>query len=375
MKSILTSNYYCQDLNNRKMNQLKAVFLSNWFDNPYKQMLTKELEISDIRVDEQIRSVFFLHKVLSTYRPNILHLQTLHYIFASQNWAFYWLKFIIFILQVNILNILGVKTVWTVHEWKDKISGGKHDLSSQKAYILGKALTGIIVHCDSTKHEIINDLSLTKSNKVFVIPHGHYIDCYENSIPQKQAREKLSIPSGSVSFLFFGGIHPGKGVLDAIDAFNNLHYQDIHLTIAGKTSYVSMHAIQEKISNRNNILFSSPQDGISDNDVQIYLNACDIVVLPYRVFTTSGVALLAMSFKRVCIAPNQGFFKDILDEHGSFLYDNRSADGLQQAMVKAIQKQASLPEMGMHNYELAKCFSWDVIAKQTAEVYRWAMDQ
>lgn len=354
---------------------LKVVLVSNWFDNPYKKLLTHSLESHGIQIKEEMRRTFFLPQVLFDGQPDILHLQTLMYLFASRNWGFYWLKFLLFMVQINLLKILGTKTVWTVHEWKDKISQGKHDLSPQKAFLLGKTLTGIITHCNSTKQTMIADLNLSEK-KVFVVPHGNYIDSYENSQTQAEARKKLGIPATAVSFLFFGGIHLSKGVPDAIEAFKSLGDRNVHFTIAGQIPNSTLRQdIEAKTFKQPNILLSQPEGGIADREVQIYLNACDVVVMPYRVFTTSGVALLAMSFKKACIAPKQGFFNDILDERGSFLYETQTKAGLAQAMIQAVARRSDLARMGKHNYQLAQGYSWENIARQTIEVYQWAKAQ
>lgn len=372
----MLSNKITASVEPENLKRLKVVFISNWFDNPYKKLLTNSLEKNATQVREELRSTFFLPKILASGKPDILHLQTLIYIFASRNWGFYWLKFLLFIFQINILKILGTKTVWTVHEWKDKISDGQHDLSTQKAFLLGKTLTGIITHCDSTKQEIIAELNLSEPGKVFVVPHGNYIGSYENNITQAEARNSLEIPADAVSFLFFGGVHPSKGVLDAIKAFHSLPYQNIHFTIAGQIpDPVLRQSIRDKTSKQNNILLSKPETGVGDQDVQLYLNACDVVVLPYRIFTTSGVALLAMSFKKACIAPRKGFFRDILDDQGSFLYKNQTDYGLITAMTQAVAKSSDLAEMGLHNYRLAQGYSWEQAGQQTQEVYQWAIEQ
>jgi len=47
-------------------------------------------------------------------------------------------------------------------------------------------------------------------------------------------------------------------------------------------------------------------DFIPDNDIQIYMNAADIIVLPYLDILNSGVAILAMSFGKPVIAPRTG---------------------------------------------------------------------
>ena len=79
-----------------------------------------------------------------------------------------------------------------------------------------------------------------------------------------------------------------------------------------------MEIINTEVESVDNILLVAAR--IADPEIQIYMNACDCVIMPYKTFTTSGVAVLAMSFGRVCIAPNVGFFADILDSENAYLY-------------------------------------------------------
>lgn len=354
------------------MTPLKVVFLSNWFDNPYKDLLINNLSQQDIEVKEYFRSTFFMHKVLRGWKPDIVHLQTLHYFFVSRNSIYYWFRFLVFISQLLLLRSIGIRTVWTVHEWTDKISGGKHNLSPRKARILGIALSGIITHCESTRKEMITELQLEQSEKVFVVPHGHYIDCYENVITSSKARETLGLKTQDVVFLYFGGIHPSKGVMDAVKAFESLDsHKNTTFIIAGKAGYKSIReSILEAEQSSDSIQFIHPADGIPDEDIQVYMNAADVVVLPYKVFTTSGVALLAMSFKKSCLAPGLGFFKDILGAGGAFLYDPAKPEGLKMAMEDAIANQANLTQMGLDNFQLVQKYNWADIAEKTAFVYR-----
>ena len=127
-----------------------------------------------------------------------------------------------------------------------------------------------------------------------------------------------------------------------------------------------------KIKNTNNIICELSR--IPDDDIQIYMNASDCVLVPYKVFTTSGIAILAMSFARVCIAPRIGFFQDMLDESGSFLYDSDDNDRLLNAMEVAIEKKDNILEMGKHNLKLAEQWDWKDIAGKIYHLYEYCLN-
>jgi beta-1,4-mannosyltransferase len=98
------------------------------------------------------------------------------------------------------------------------------------------------------------------------------------------------------------------------------------------------------------------------------MNAADIVVQPFKKIMTSGSVILAMSFGKPVIAPAIGCMPDILDNEGNFLYEPSDPNGLLKAMQLALE--ADLIKMGKHNFQLAKQYSWEGIAKGTAEIYR-----
>jgi glycosyltransferase involved in cell wall biosynthesis len=81
-----------------------------------------------------------------------------------------------------------------------------------------------------------------------------------------------------------------------------------------------------------------------------------------------------MSFGRACIAPNVGFFSDVLDEFGAILYDSTHPEGLLFAMKDAIEKKNNLLEMGKHNFELAEQWNWNYVAEETLKIYQHCLE-
>ena len=108
---------------------------------------------------------------------------------------------------------------------------------------------------------------------------------------------------------------------------------------------------------------------IPAEELQVYLNAADVVVLPYKDILTSGAAVLAMSFGKPVIAPKLGCVAELIEEGvGGFLYDPEDEDGLLNAMRKAIT--ANLRALGEYNLQKARELDWLRAAKATLEVYQ-----
>jgi len=141
-----------------------------------------------------------------------------------------------------------------------------------------------------------------RKNDVVVVPLGNYIGHYANQISRLEARQQLGLPGDAFVYLFLGLIRPYKGVEDLIDAFEELDLPNSRLLIVGRASNVSY---QEKILglSQHDPAIRLVPEFVPDEAIQLYMNACDIFVLPYKNITTSSAAVLAWSFGRPIIAP------------------------------------------------------------------------
>jgi glycosyltransferase involved in cell wall biosynthesis len=349
-------------------NSLKLVFLSQWGFNPYQKLLVKHLAKMGVQVQEVNYHTIFLPILLKQGKPNVVHLQSMYLFFLKPSRLMSLIKLVIFVSQLLILRMMGVKIVWTAHDLKN------HSNRYLKIDRFGTTLVtwlvhAIIAHCDAAKREVITAFRLRNADKVFVVPHGNYIDYYENNIDRVKARKALNIPQSSPMFLFLGWIRGYKGVLEMIDTFKELQYDEAQLVIAGKPSPEQLdELIKQKIAGDQNIQFIS--GFVPDDQIQVYMNACDVVIFPYKDILTSGAVLLAMSFGKACIAPRKCCIAEVLDDSGAFLYDPDLQEGLSQAMNCAIQRQSNLLSMGEHNRQLAEQWTWSRVAEMTLKVYQ-----
>ncbi len=359
------------------MEQIKSLFLPRALDgNPYQNQLIDNLKKIGVQVEVQkpfSSSTFFFPMIISHWKPDILHLHWLEPSCIAPNWFLSLLKSISFLIQLAILKLIGVKLVWTVHNLKN------HDNSNlvlnnicTKTVI--KFADAIITHCEAAKEELIKLFHVKNQDKIFVVPHGNYLEWYENKISRDAARKELDIKTSETVFLFLGLIRPYKGVPELIDRFNCLDNEDIRLVIAGKINSQDVELtdlINQKIAEDKRINFIPGY--VEPEKIQLYMNACDVVVFPYRDILTSGAVMLAMSFGRACIAPRKGCLAEVLDDRGAFLYNLADDNGLTQAMNAALHKQPEILAMGQHNQQLAEKYSWKNIAELTLDVYLYCL--
>ncbi|BAY15220.1 group 1 glycosyl transferase [Anabaenopsis circularis NIES-21] len=353
---------------------MKSIFLPRTNDdNPYQKELINHLNKLGIQAelpDASISTTFFLPAVFFPQKTNIVHLHWLNPFFAGSTILERLLKLLFFILELIILKIVGIKIIWTVHNLKNH-ENKNLILDSFCSSCVARLANGIIAHCDSAKEEIIKSFSLSNHDKIFVVPHGNYINCYDNNIEKSLARKSLNLDDSALVFLFLGMIRPYKGVLELIDKFKHLNNNASQLVIAGKiyqNSPEMTDMLLQKIDNDPKIKFIP--GFVPAEKIQIYMNACDVVVFPYRDILTSGAVMLAMSFGRACIAPRKGCIGEVLDNDGAFLYEIYDEGGLIKAMNSALKQQSQLSNMGQYNRQVAEKYDWKTIAEFTDNVYR-----
>lgn len=348
---------------------MKVLFFPEYSNkgNPYQKVLADSLLKKGIDVNFGATSSLFsvLGSLKNYWKPDVLHIHwTTPFLLASSRTKIV-IKSVGFIFGLIILKLFGIKIVWTAHNVVNHEVKFR-SLESFFTRLLVELCDKIIVHSPSGENEIVKAYGF-RTGRIAVIPHGSYLRYYRNVIDRVRARERLQVSGGDIVFLYFGQVRPYKGVPELIDAFKGLDCQRAKLFIAGEP-------LTPEIA--NGILRKCSDDGrirtvlefIPDDEIQIYMNAADIIVLPYRGVLTSGVTILAMSFGKPVIAPSIGCMSDVIDDKGSFLYDPLQKNGLSKAMEQALT--CELKRMGEHNFELSERLSWDEIAKLTYDSYK-----
>lgn len=151
--------------------------------------------------------------------------------------------------------------------------------------------------------------------QVEVVPHPIYdVFAEEGSeITVEDAREKLHL-KGKRVLLFFGYVRPYKGLSVLLSALPLLKTQGIELVIAGecyedKQKYLNL--MQElRISDQVQFL----DRYIPNEDVRVYFTAADLVVLPYRSATQSGIVQVAYAFGVPIVVSAVGGIPEIVED-------------------------------------------------------------
>jgi len=144
----------------------------------------------------------------------------------------------------------------------------------------------------------------------FVIPHGHYRGLYADAITREAARPTLGVDAQAPMVLFFGAIRPYKNVPRLIEAFRRMQHPKAILVVAGKCGS-ERDASAVRAAGAGDPRIRLHLDFVAPSEVQRFMRAADLVVLPFRDILNSGSALLALSFGRPVLVPEKGAMAEL----------------------------------------------------------------
>lgn len=271
-----------------------------------------------------------------------------------------------FAARLLLARLTGTRIVWTAHDLESPSS--RHPLLDRLlTLILPRLAHRTIVHSNTARTRLAAAARISDRN-LHVIPHGHYIGYYPDSIPRNDARAKLGIGDDEVVFLLFGWVKRYKHIVELIRAFQSLSFADARLVIAGKASDRTFeHEIRTEAAADPRILLHLRS--IPDEDVQVFMNASDVAVFPYAPVLTSGAIVLAQSFGKACVVASNSGVEDTEDSNGAFFYDSLAEGGLTRALQLAIDHRDRLPQSGAYNRGNAARQSWQDVAEWTLQLY------
>jgi glycosyltransferase involved in cell wall biosynthesis len=138
---------------------------------------------------------------------------------------------------------------------------------------------------------------------------------FGEKLPKTEARKKLGISNDDHIVLFFGLIRKYKGLDLLLEAFKELKSKsEIKLIIAGefyedKQPYldlINLYGIQNQVILHDKF--------IPNEEVRFYFSAADLVALPYRSATQSGVTQVSFHFEVPTLVTNVGGLGEIIPD-------------------------------------------------------------
>ncbi len=205
-----------------------------------------------------------------------------------------------------------------------------------------------------------------ESAKTVHIPHPHYVGSYPDHVPRDQARYDLGLLPDEVVYALVGAIQPYKGLEQLLDAFDAIREHDARprrLLVAGKPSEDPR--TQELLDRCLLHPYVILRPGlVPDVEMQYYLRAADVAVLPYQRSLNSGVLLLALSFGLPVVAPHNPATDEVTTPDVARLFRPDDAGSLTRALVAA--DELFTPTARAEAVRIARTYDPREIAEQFA---------
>jgi len=266
-------------------------------------------------------------------------------------------------LALTLARRRGLRVVYTVHNLVAHHERGDiyRRLDEMANRLILSRADVVHVHSQAAAEAVAQ--AYGRRARVVMIPHGNYLGWYPNTLSRTEARRQLGLPEGAFTFVFLGQIAAYKGLEALVDAFRQLDDPSTRLVIAGKVDQPEYGDALAAFATAPGLLYRP--GFVPDEAVQVYLKAADAVVLPYQRITTSGSALLALSFGRPIIAPDLSFLAEVVPPTAGRLYPAGVAGALAEALRAARGQTWSEAAILAH----ARQFDWSRIGRRWAQVY------
>ncbi len=217
-------------------------------------------------------------------------------------------------------------------------------------------------------NKVVGDLlKFVPQAKYKILPHPVYSK-FGNAVSKSEAKNFLNLNYEKI-ILFFGLIRDYKGLDILIEAMNLLKDKiDLKLIISGefysgKEKYLNLiknYELENKIQLFGNF--------IPTEEVKYYFSAADVVILPYKEATQSGIVQIAMNFKKPVIAANVGGLGEVVIENKTgFIVEKENPEQLAKAILK-FYKENKEEEFSRNAEVEAEKYSWQKFAQGIFEL-------
>lgn len=264
------------------------------------------------------------------------------------------------------VRVTGARVVHTPHNTFER---SRHDPGTGRRAM--EALpTRVIVHSQADVDELPERVRV----KATVIPHGEYRSVAQaGGAPDRSAcRAELGLLDGDVAVLLFGQLRIEKGLEDLLLALRSL--PSVRALVGGED--VGALAVCEPLLRELGERVVLREGFMAMTEAARLFAATDVVALPYRTASASGVLTLAYGFARpVVVYPVGGLPEAVLDGETGWICARADPEALVDALtdVVAVGEAERLRRGAAGDRFAAQRLGWPAIARRTAEVYAEAL--
>lgn len=331
------------------MNRKILILPDAGYVNPFQQQLMRFLQGNGLKVcTAPSRRFFATWRAVRQHRPNIVYFDWIQSFIIGRNLPVTLLKCFTFALE--ILYLTKIRRIPVLHTLHNLRNHGKRQVGIER-----RMYRFFLRHC--TRIRVYSPTTITKARRLFGIPTDHFRVIqdvpfhyfYPNNSGFAESRNHLGMDESAFVYLFLGMVKPYKGLETLIAAFRKLEDPQLRLVIAG-ISDSPEYARQIQHLADGDLRITYQNQFIAIKNVQYYLNAAQVVVLPFRNVEHSGSMDLALSFGKPVISLETPFFVELLSHQRTLLFNH--SDG---ALLDALQnaRRVELSAISRRNFQIA----------------------
>lgn len=333
----------------------KIVFLPDAGpENPFQYELARFLRKHGFGVGigkkYPVGSIF---RAIGQWHPTVLYFDWVHSFILGRSWLWSVFKSLVFVLEICYAKYFcQILLVHTLHNLQNH-AGLYLGLERLVYGFFMRNCAKIRVYSEATKKAAVEKFGLNPE-RVFVIQDLPFHFYYQNQIAPAQSRAQLQIADNAFVYLFFGELKPYKGLDNLLQCFAKTAAPTDLLLIAGK-SYDAHYFAALQALNHPQVRWY--HRFIEDEEVQVFFNAANVVVLPFVRIDHSGSVDLALSFGKPVVTLKTTDTAQLLAHQAELLFKNPEnlADCLKKA--KLIDQEA----IGKKNFEAADSANYQAI--------------
>lgn len=317
-------------------------------ENPFQYELVRYLRQRGMTVNigakYPLGSTF---RALHQHQPDVIYYDWVHSFILGKSLVWSWIKSLIFVLEIAYTRFFyRVKMVHTLHNLQNH---ARLWLGLEKV-IYGFFLRNcsqIRVYSEETKTVAVERFKL-KPERIKVIQDLPYHLYYENKIGKSESRKRLNLSEKDFVYLFFGELKPYKGVDNLLKAYAEMGQPTDRLIIAGKSYDAAYFASIQQLADTIPGV-SIYHRFIEDEEVQVFFNAADVIVLPFVRIDHSGSVDLALSFSKPVITLKTKAMTKLLGHQAELLFETSEQLATCLKIAKVIDSEA----VGQQNLSIA----------------------
>jgi glycosyltransferase involved in cell wall biosynthesis len=291
------------------------------------------------------------------FRPDVLHIHTMDALLLASR---------------RLGRDITVKIVWTNHTSRFLRKCGSW-LWRQKMRFECAAVDGLITasrdRMDASRFlPIASKLNVANGVDVVAFEHGD----------RQQSRCQLGIDDEQFVMLYTGRFAPVKGVVYLAQALAQLHQSGQRFlcifcgNIDGDRESAKVREIIENSGAGDCVRF---EGFVPNSEIEPYLAACNVLVLPSLMEATSISGLEAMAASRAIVGTRIGGITELVEERLSgFLVEPKNADQLCEVLREAMGRE-DLDFMGQRGHQrVLDQYTWMHTAEEVFSFYRHLLD-